>query len=178
MPRQIKLRILSADEEREVRRLANARKESVEMVRRARLIAYLLDHPEVAPSYAGMEVGFGSNASGAQWVKRFNEEGIPGLQNRPKPGRLPIHTQAERSQAIHLALQKPESLGCGFGLWTLSRLQTALRERHGVSVARSTLWQWLEAEGLAWKRQQSWFQEPEQHDPEFVEKRGPSLRHT
>lgn len=178
MPRQIKLRALSADEEREVRRLANARKESVEIVRRARLIAYLLDHPDVPPSYAGMEVGFGSNASGAQWVKRFNEEGIPGLQNRPKPGRLPIHTEEERSQVIHLALQKPESLGYSFGLWTLSRLQRAMLERYNVYVARSTLWKWLEAEGLEWKRQQSWFHEPEQHDPEFVEKRGPSSRRT
>lgn len=178
MPRQLKLRVLSADEELAVRRLANARKEAVEIVRRARLIEYLLEHPEVPPSYAGMAVGFGSNASGAQWVKRFNAEGIAGLQNRPKSGRRPIHTEEERSQVVHVALQKPERLGYAFSLWTLSRLQTAMRERYNVYVARSTLWKWLAAEGLAWKRQQSWFHEPEQHDPEFVEKRGPSLQRT
>lgn len=178
VPKRIRLRTLTADEEREIRRLANARKESIELVQRARLIAYLLDHPDVAASRAGMRVGFGSNASGTEWVKRFNAEGIPGLHNRPKPGRDPVHSEEERSQVIDLALQKPESLGYGFALWSLSRLQTAMLERYGVYVARSTLWEWLDAEGLEWKRQQSWFHEPEQHDPEFVEKRGPSLRRT
>jgi transposase len=175
MPKQIKLREVSAEEEREIRRFANARKEAVEVVRRARLLEYLLDHPKVSASQAGMEVGFGSNASGAQWVKRFNEEGIPGLQNKPKSGRPVTHCEEVRSKVIDLALQKPQNVGYPFALWTLSRLQIALAERHQLNLARSTIWKVLEAEGLDWKRQQSWFHEPEQHDPEFVEKRGASF---
>jgi hypothetical protein len=56
MPKQIRLRRLSAEEEQEIRRLARARKEGVELVRRARLIEYVLDHPEVPASRAGMRV--------------------------------------------------------------------------------------------------------------------------
>jgi transposase len=174
MPKSIKLRLLTAAEAAEVRRLAQARKEAVELVRRAKLIEYLLEHPEVPASQAGQQIGFGSNASGTEWVKRFNAEGVAGLYNRPKPGRAVIHDESVRSQVVNLALQKPRSLGYPFELWTLRRLQTALCERHNLHLSPSTIWQWLDAEGLEWKRQESWFHEPDQHDAEFVEKRGPS----
>jgi transposase len=75
---------------------------------------------------------------------------------------------------ISLALLKPDSLGYPFKLWTLERLQTAFIERLGVHLSCSTIWEWVEAEGFSWKRQQSWFHEAQKHDPEFVEKRGSS----
>jgi transposase len=176
MPKTIKLREVSESEAAEVRRLAHARREAVELVKRARLIEYLLDHPEVAATRAAIRVGFGSIASGSEWVKRFNAEGVAGLHNRPKPGHPVIHTEEVRGQVVNLAQQKPGSLGYPFAMWTLERLQVALREKHNLHLSRSTIWKWLDDEGLEWKRQQSWFHEPEKHDPEFVEKRGPSFR--
>jgi transposase len=178
MPKYIKLREVGESEEREVRRLAHARQEAAEVVRRAQLIEYLLDHPEVPASRAGMRVGFGSNASGSEWVKRFNEEGVAGLQNRAKSGRPVTHTESVRSEVVNLALQKPRSLEYPFELWTLERLQVALREKRQLHLACATIWRWLQAEGLEWKRQESWFHEAEKHDAEFVEKRGPSFGHT
>jgi transposase len=174
MPKYIKLRAVSESENAEVRRLAHARQEAVEVVRRARLIEYLLDHPEVAASRAGMRVGFGSNAAGSEWVKRFNAEGVAGLKNRAKSGRPVTHNESIRSEVIDLAVQKPQSLGYPFALWTLERLQVALKEKCKLHLSRSTIWQWLDDEGLEWKRQESWFHEAEKHDAEFVEKRGPS----
>jgi transposase len=174
MPKRIMLRAVSSAEKQEIRRLAQARKEGVEVVRRAHLIKYLIKHPEVPASRAGMRVGFGSNASGAHWVKRFNAEGVEGLRDRPKSGRPPRHNQEKRSQVINLAVQKPSTLGYPFALWTLERLRVAIEERYGYRFSRSTIWKWLDDEGLQWKRQQSWFHEAEKHDPEFVEKRGPS----
>jgi len=113
------------------------------------------------------------------WVKRFNEEGLAGLQDRPRPGRKPTHSQEVRSALISLALQKPRSLGYPFELWTWERLQRAFEERHGVHLSgrrcgetASTIWTWMDEEGFKWKRQQSWFHEAKKHDPEFVEKRG------
>jgi len=44
-------------------------------------------------------------------------------------------------------------------------------ERQKIHLSDSTIWEWMEAEGLEWKRQQSWFHNAEKHDPEFVEKR-------
>jgi transposase len=175
MPKYIRLREMSESEVAEVRRLARARQEAVELVKRARLIEYVLDHPEVPATRAAMRVGFGSIASGSEWVKRFNAEGVAGLYNRPKSGRPLTHSEEVRSQVLDVALQKPRSLGYPFEMWTLERLQVALREKHNLRLSRSTIWQWLDDEGLEWKRQESWFHEPERHDPEFVEKRGHHL---
>jgi transposase len=72
---------------------------------------------------------------------------------------------------IALARTKPRSLGLPFALWTLARLQQALRDRHGIRVTPATNWKWLQAEGFVWKRQQGWFQA--QVDAVFVETRGP-----
>ena len=77
---------------------------------------------------------------------------------------------------MSLALQKPMTLGCPFQLWTLARLQQAFEERRGTHLSDSTIWEWLAAEGLKWKRQQSWSHDAAKHDPEFVEKRGASLQ--
>ena len=175
MPKRIQLRAMSSDEEHAIRKLAHARKESAEVVRRARLLEYLLDHPDVPASHAGQAVGFAGGGAGSEWVKRFNAEGVAGLSNRPQSGRPITHTEEVHSQVLNLAMQKPRSLGYPFAMWTLERLQVALCERENLHLSRSTIWHWLDDEGLAWQRQQSWFHEPEQHDPQFVEKRGLSF---
>lgn len=176
--KRILLRTLTTEEETAIRRLARSRKEPLRLVQRARLIAAMLDDPGLTATDAGLQAGFKGTSSGAMWVSRFNEAGLAGLQDKPRAGRPVTHAEEVRSQVIDLALQKPAALDLPFQLWTVSRLQTAYAERYGVHLATSTLWEWMKAEGLDWKRQQSWFQEAEKHDPEFVEKRGPSSRPT
>jgi transposase len=160
-------------EKTEIVRLAKATSEPLRRVKRARIIAVLLADPTLPSTEAGVRAGF-SGATGAKWVVRFNEQGIAGLEDQPRSGRRRIHDEKVRSNLISLALQKPRTLGYPYTLWTLERLQVAFRERHGVHLSDSTIWTWLDNEGLKWKRQQSWFHEAEKHDPEFVEKRGPS----
>lgn len=170
----VKLRSLTTEEEAEIRRLAASRKAPHRLVQRAKVITAMLDDPKLRASHAGLKAGFQSRQMGLNWVKRFNEEGLTGLEDKPKAGRPPTHDQKVRSELINLALQKPDTLGYPFKLWTLERLQTAFKERQGVHLSDSTIWEWVEAEGFEWKRQQSWFHEAEKHDPDFVEKRGAS----
>ena len=174
MPKRIRLRTLTAEETKTVRRLAKSRKESARLVQRASLIGLMLDDPALPATQAGLAVGFKSSASGSHWVKRFNERGVAGLEDKPRPGRPMTHTEEVRSQVIDLALQKPGSLAYPFEMWTLTRLQAAYKERYGLHLSTSTIWEWLKAENLHWKRQQSWFHDAEKHDPKFVEKRGRS----
>lgn len=174
MRKAVKLRSLTTEEETEIRRLAASRKAPHRLVQRAKVIVAMLDDPQLHASHAGIKAGFKSLQMGLNWVKRFNEEGLAGLEDKPKAGRPPTHDQQVHSALISLALQKPDSLGYPFKLWTLERLQTAFQERQGVHLSDSTIWEWMEAEGFSWKRQQSWFHEAEKHDPEFVEKRGAS----
>ncbi len=70
MPKRIKLRTLTSEEEQEIRRLAKSRKEPARIVQRAQVIAAMLDDPELAASRAGERAGFrvrqwGSNGSSA-----------------------------------------------------------------------------------------------------------------
>lgn len=174
MRKAVKLRSLTNEEEAEIRRMAASRKTPHRLVQRAKVIAVMLDDPQLRASHAGLKAGFKSLQMGINWVKRFNEEGLAGLEDKPKSGRPPTHDQQVRSELINLALQKPDTLGYPFKLWTLERLQTAFKERKGVHLSDSTIWEWVEAEGFCWKRQQSWFHEAEKHDPQFVEKRGAS----
>lgn len=172
MPKRIRLRTLTAEEEQEIRRLANARSEPVRLVQRAQIIEAMLDAPDLSATEAGIRAGY-SNAIGATWGRRFNEEGVEGLQDKPRAGRPCTHSEEVRGALINLALQKPRTLGYPFALWTLERLQRAFKEREGLHLSDSTIWTWMDEEGFKWKRQESWFHDAQEHDPEFVEKRGP-----
>jgi len=173
MPKRIRLRALTTEEKAEIQRLTASRREPIRLVQRAQIIAAMVEEPDLIACEAGLRAGYRSEGIGPMWVKRFNEEGLAGLEDRPRSGRKPTHSQEVRSALISLALQKPRSLGYPFALWTLERLQKAFKERHGVHLSDSTTWTWMEEEGFKWKRQQSWFHQAEKHDPEFVGKRGP-----
>jgi transposase len=159
MLKPIKLRPLTAEEESEIRRLAASRKVARRLHRRARVIAVMLDNPNLPATHAGFIAGFRASQSGVDWVKRFNEKGLAGLEDKPKPGRPPTHDQEVRSELINLALHKPETLGYPLQLWTLERLQSAFKERQGVHLSCSTIWEWVGAEGFDWKRKDYWFRE-------------------
>jgi transposase len=141
-------------------------------VQRAKLIVSMIDDDTLTASKAAKQVGFKSEVSGAYWVNRFNEEGVKGLSDKPRSGKPQTHSMRVRSQLIDLAMRKPRRLGYPFEVWTLKRLQSAFKEREGVHLSDSTIWEWLKNEGLRWKRQQSWFGDAEKHDEAFVEKRG------
>ncbi len=166
------LREVSEAEESELRTLASSRTDAYRMVQRAKLIMGMLDDETLTASQAAKRVGFKTGVPGACWVKRFNEDGIKGLSDKPKSGKPRTHSTEVRGQLIDLALQKPRSLDYPFELWTLKRLQTAFKERTGIHLSDSTIWEWLKEEGLYWKRQQSWFCEAEKQDEAFVQKRG------
>ena len=178
MPRRLYLRELTENEKLEIARIVNSRTEPVRRVQRAKVIKFMLDDAKLLACDAGRLAGYQSDWPGREWVKRFNAHGLAGLEDEPRSGHPRVHDETVRSALIGLALQKPNTLGYPFQLWTLERLQTAFQERHGVHLSDSTIWTWLDEEGLGWKRQQSWFHEAEKHDPEFVEKRGASFRPT
>lgn len=168
---RVRLRSVTPEEETEIRKLANAQNAPAKLVKRAGILVRMLDNPELFATDAGVRAGF-STAIGTVWVSRFNEAGIAGLQDKPRSGCPRKHDEKVRSRLINLALQKPPTLDYPFAMWTLGRLQQAFEEKEGVHLSDSTIWEWMEAEGFEWKRQESWFQDVEKHDPEFVEKRG------
>ena len=129
MHKRVQLRTLTAEEVIKINRLANSRTLSIRLVQRARIIFFMHEDPALYASDASVIAGFSSTISGSIWVRRFNEGGVAGLMDKPRQGRQPTHSQAVRSALIALAIQKPETLGYPFKLWTLERLQRAFEER-------------------------------------------------
>ena len=173
MSNRVELRTLRTEEKQAIKRLSRSQTAPMRQVQRARIVAAMVEDPNLSATEAGVEAGL-SNAVGAKWVRRFNEEGLAGLEDRPRSGRPRTHSEAVRSKLVALALTKPSRADLPFALWTLERLQDAFFEREGVHLSDSTIWTWLDEEGLKWKRQESWFHEPQRQDPGFAQKRGPS----
>ena len=167
------VRTLTAPETDALKRLAPSRTAPHRLVQRAQIV-WASARGETAPAIAPQ--GGLSALRVRAWLHRFNRQGLAGLADAPRAGRPRRHDETVRGRVIALARTKPQSLGLPFALWTLARLQQVLQERHGLGVTPATIWKWLQAEGLVWKRQQSWFQV--QGDAAFVEKRGPSSRPT
>ena len=63
-----------------------------------------------------------------------------------------------------------------FAAWTLDRLAAYLAEHKSIGMKRSRIGEILIAEGLRWRRHETWF--GERVDPDFAEKRGRSRRST
>lgn len=180
----LRLRELTAEESREVARLAKSRSDEARLVERARIVALARDGMG-APAIA-RELGV-SEKMARQWLARFNERGLDGLVDAPRSGRPPTYTAEVVGAVIAASLTKPQTLGLPFASWTLDRLAAYMQEEKGVAIKRGRIDQLLLAEGLRWRRQETWFSEqatverPGEDaqgatpvDPAFAQKRGPS----
>jgi transposase len=102
------------------------------------------------------------------WLRRFNSQGLAGLQDSPRAGRPPRYSTEQVGQIIELALTDPDTLDLPFGSWTLDRLQYYANEVLEIPIKRARIGEVLLAEGLRWRSQETWF--GERVDPEFAEK--------
>jgi transposase len=106
------------------------------------------------------------------WLKRFNDDGLDGLRDRPRAGRPATYTAEQAGEVVALSLTDPRSLDLPFASWTLDRLTAYLHEVKRIPMSRARIGKLLAAEGLRWRTQETWF--GERVDPAFAEKRGPS----
>ena len=107
----------------------------------------------------------------SQWVQRFNEAGLEGLEDKPRPGRDRIYSEHERGEMMAVARTHPDQLGQAFGRWTLTRLTAYLNNELHLTISRAQLGRVLALEGLRWYQEKTYF--TERPDPQFAEKRGP-----
>ena len=162
----VKLRPLTADERTKLERLARSRTEEARLVVRAKIVLGLATGER--PYQVADRVGVG-RAAAYEWLHRFNAEGLKGLTDHPRPGRPHTYTPEQRAEVIAAALTDPQSLGLPFASWTLDRLQAYLSEHKGVGIKRTRIDEILVAEGLRWRKQETWFSE--KVDPAFAQKK-------
>ena len=149
----IRVRALSEEEAEELARLVRSRTLGAELVRRAQIVQHAVDGLS-APGIAA-KMGL-CGATVRFWLRRFNERGLPGLEEAMRSGRPPTDTAEERRAVIAAALSRPADLGLPFASWTLDRLVTYLGEK-GIGMRRSRVSEVLQAEGLKWRQEETWF---------------------
>lgn len=167
----LKPREMTPEEQKQILHLTRSRTASAREVERARVI-HLASTGERVPAIADkLHIAAKTVRT---WLKRFNEQGLAGLQDQPRSGRPKTYTPAEVAEVIAASLLKPEQLGLPFGCWTMDRLAAYFKEQKGIAISRSRISELLIAEGLRWRTQEAWF--GERVDPDFAEKRGTSRR--
>ncbi len=169
MPELLVLRPLTDEEARQLQSLAHGQK--VEARRRDRARICWLSHTGHRISEIVAIVGM-NDKTVRRWIGRFNAQSLVGLRDTPRAGRPPTYTPDEIGTVIATSLTKPDDLGLPFGSWTLDRLAAYLAEERGIAIKRSRIGEILQAEGLRWRTQETWF--GERVDPAFAEKRGRS----
>jgi transposase len=169
VPKVLTLRPLTEEETRTIDRLAHARTESARAVERAQIVWQARAGARVPAIARALGV---CEATVRLWLTRFNAGGVAELRDGARAGRPPTYSPEEVGEVIAASLTKPADLGLPFGSWTLDRLAAYLQERKGVAISRSRIGEILQAEGLRWRTQETWF--GERVDPEFVQKRGRS----
>ena len=166
-------------EERRIRRLANARHAPARWLERARIITLSWDGAEVGQIAA--QLGCHPRTV-YRWLHRFNEHGIDGLGDLPRPGRPRRLGELERGRIIALVasdppgrlrrqpdgtlgLDRPEDADQS-AQWTLDALAAAA-QAEGIAVGRSQVRRILVAEGVRWRTVRSWSRSG---DPQFAPK--------
>jgi transposase len=169
MPARIRLRDLTPEGRRDLERLARSRTAPARLVERARIVLAAAEGRRTGDIADELNV---SRPTVPTWLRRFNDGGRAALEDRPRSGRPDTYDAGQRAEVIAAALTDPKSLGLPFGCWTLDRLRDYLNERKGLPIKRSRIDELLRAEGLRWRKHETWF--GERVDPDFAEKRGSS----
>jgi transposase len=167
MPKQVELRPLTEEERTELERLSRSRKAEQRRVERARIILLLAAGGK--PREVAEEV-HRSEPMVYRWLHRFNEQGMAGLNEARRTGRPETYNELERGRLIATARTHPQRLGLDVGHWTLDRLVEYVNEQLSIPISRSQLGEVLQAEGLKWYQEKTYF--TESPDPQFAEKRG------
>ena len=181
----IRLRPLAEEERATLERLAHSRTEPARLVERARIVWFASQGakaPQIAKRLAL------DPRTVRTWLNRFNEQGLPGLEDQPRSGRPVTYAPEVVAEVLATSLTPPQRLGQPFGCWSIRRLETYLNEEKGIPIKRNRIDELLLSEGLRWRTQESWFgeratlergdaaapnAEPERKvDPEFAQKRG------
>jgi transposase len=101
-------------------------------------------------------------------LKRYRDEGLAGIADRPRSGRPPRVTPNYLAAALTAVRRRPRSLDLPYSLWTLPRLLDYLQQQTGLRVSDETLRVHLRAHGISFSQPQHKVSSP---DPEYTQKK-------
>jgi hypothetical protein len=105
-----------------------------------------------------------------EWRKRFSEQGIPGIFDKPRPGRPETHGPSVRLVIVSTTtLEPPDGESC----WSQPMIVGYLRER-GLDVSRATVGRALADANVRPHKVRGWLNRAD--DPQFWHRAGQACR--
>ena len=168
MPRKSPYDIVLSEKERnELSRRANKYTLPYFMVARAKIIllaAEGLENDEIA-----MRLNTPRKVVSI-WRKRFFEERLSGLEERPRPGRPPFFPPELIIHIKALACEFPAIYQVPISRWSTSELGREVRQSGIVAtISDSTIWRWLNEDAIRPWQHRTWIFP---RDPQFAIKAG------
>ena len=177
MPKILRARAAQDEkEERQIRKLATSRHGPADWIVRARMILLSWEGFQVDAIAAELQC---CAKTVRVHLHRFTEQGLDGLDDRPRPGRHARLTETDRSSIIALVRkpapgslrrQKDGTLEVrdeqASAQWSLDALTQAAHEA-GIGVQRSQIRRIFLREGVRWRHTHSW---GSSDDKDFVPK--------
>jgi transposase len=147
------------DEEREVLTpLSRAASAPAAQVARAKALLAVAEGQTYTA--AAQAAGRRSGDAVAQWVARFNREGLAALAPRHGGGPEPLYDATARARILQEARRPPDRERDGTATWSLTTLQKALRQApDGLpAISTYTIWIVLHEAGFSWQASRTWCQ--------------------
>src|SRR5689334_13426110 len=123
-----------------------ARCRDAKAARRMLALALVLEggSREAAARAAGMD-----RQTLRDWVRRYNEEGLPGLHDRPRPGRRPRLTPEQEAELATAVERGPDPDRDGVVRWRRVDLQALIEARFAVRLHERTVGEVLRRRGFS-----------------------------
>jgi len=86
------------------------------------------------------------------WHKRWREDGLDGLADKPRSGRPKVADEQYRHLLAQLIEQDPQELGYAFTVWDSKRLIAHLEKETGIRVTERTFLNILAEEEFVYRR--------------------------
>jgi transposase len=150
-----------------ISKLARSQSASKRLVERAKIIQLAQEGQTIPQIMQQLHL---SEPMVRKWWKRFEQQGLAGLEDAPRSGAPSRYKAENKARVLQAARTRPSELGLPYASWTFDRLAAYVKEQLGLQLKKTRIFEILQEEGLHWRKQETWF--GERLDPEFVEKRG------
>ncbi len=149
----LRLRPLTEEEERVISKLARSQSASKRLVERAKIIQLAKEGQTIPQIMQQLHL---SEPTVRKWFKRFEQQGLAGLEDAPRPGAPSRYTPEDKARVLEAALTRPTDLNLGFTCWTFDRLAAYVRECLGIQMKKTRIFEILQEEGLRWRQDESY----------------------
>ena len=137
--------------DKEIQQLEQLYRDTKDANIRSRCDMVLLSNEGLSPPEIARRVRF-SRETVVRFIKRYNQEGIAGLADRPRSGRPPRVTDDYVPQLLAAIEQPPRDLGLPFSNWTAANLAEYLAEHTGIIITARQVENYLKARGYRLRR--------------------------